>query len=216
MRGLGLGHDDIAAEIARRYRLRPREAYRLAQGWTQDEAAARFNARAAELGTDPDGQASMAANRLCEFEKWPDSQRRPSVYALIVLAIIYQTGVLSLLDLNDHENLPPRDRLTLLQSGQPAPASPSVLTPADTTPSSRHPGAAAPSSASGLPPVSAQGISISLACVPGRVVIEVTDPSPASGQDAAQPGDLAACAVTAREQPPGAETATCPSYGERA
>jgi hypothetical protein len=30
MRKLGMGYDEIAAELARRYRLRPRESYRLA------------------------------------------------------------------------------------------------------------------------------------------------------------------------------------------
>jgi hypothetical protein len=36
MRGLGFGHDEIAAELARRYRVRPRESYRLAHGWSCD------------------------------------------------------------------------------------------------------------------------------------------------------------------------------------
>ena len=43
MRGLGFRYDEIAAEIARRYRARPREAYRLAWGWTLEQAAARFS-----------------------------------------------------------------------------------------------------------------------------------------------------------------------------
>ena len=34
MGGLGFPYDEIAAEIGRRYRVRPREAYRLAWGWT--------------------------------------------------------------------------------------------------------------------------------------------------------------------------------------
>jgi hypothetical protein len=120
MRGLGLGHGQIAGEIARRYRLRPREAFRLAHGWTLGQAAAQFNARAADLGTDPGGLASLAGNRLCEYEKWSHSERRPSVYVLVMLAHIYQAGVLDLLDLADHEHLPPRNRLTLLQPGQTA------------------------------------------------------------------------------------------------
>jgi transcriptional regulator with XRE-family HTH domain len=114
MRGLGLGHRQIAGEIARRYRVRPREAYRLAHGWTLGQAAAQFNARAADLGTDPGGLASLAGNRLCEYEKWPHSERRPSVYVLVMLAHIYQARVLDLLDLADHEHLPPRDRLTMV------------------------------------------------------------------------------------------------------
>ena len=47
MRGLGFSTDEVAAEVGRRYRLRPREAYRLAWGWSLEQAAARFNERAA-------------------------------------------------------------------------------------------------------------------------------------------------------------------------
>ena len=47
MRGLGFNYDEIAAEVGRRYRARPREAYRLAWGWSLEQAAARFNDRAA-------------------------------------------------------------------------------------------------------------------------------------------------------------------------
>jgi transcriptional regulator with XRE-family HTH domain len=73
--------------------------------------------------------ASLAGNRLCEYEKWPHSERRPSVYVLVMLAHIYQAGVLDLLDLADHEHLPPRDRLTLLQPGQTAASEAGVSTP---------------------------------------------------------------------------------------
>ena len=105
MRGLGLGYGEIAGEIGRQYRVRPREAYRLAYGWTLGHAAARFNACAAELGTDPDGLASLAGNRLCEYEKWPYGERRPSVYVLVMLAVVYETGVLNLLDLADRKSV---------------------------------------------------------------------------------------------------------------
>jgi hypothetical protein len=40
MRGLGLGYREIAAELARRCRLRPRAAWREAYGWSLQEAAA--------------------------------------------------------------------------------------------------------------------------------------------------------------------------------
>jgi hypothetical protein len=58
MRGLGFGDDEIAAELSRRYRLRPRKAYRITHGWTLTQAAARLNARAAGEGTDPEARAS--------------------------------------------------------------------------------------------------------------------------------------------------------------
>jgi hypothetical protein len=46
MSGVGLSYDAIAREIARQYRSRPREAYRLAYGWTLMQTAAQFNALA--------------------------------------------------------------------------------------------------------------------------------------------------------------------------
>ena len=114
MRSLGFSNDEIAAEIGRRYRLRPREAYRLAQGWTLEQAAARFNERAAAQDADPEAGASLTGSRLSEFEHWPRSTRKPSVYVLFMLAGMYETGVLCLLDLADHESLPQQDRLVLL------------------------------------------------------------------------------------------------------
>jgi transcriptional regulator with XRE-family HTH domain len=115
MRALGLSHDEIAAEVSRRYQVRLRQAYRLAWGWTLDQAAARFNERAASEGTDPHGRASMTGPHLCEVEKWPDSSRKPSAYVLCLLACVYGTDVLCLLDLADHESLPQQDRLVLMR-----------------------------------------------------------------------------------------------------
>jgi transcriptional regulator with XRE-family HTH domain len=115
MRALGLSHDEIAAEVSRRYQVRLRQAYRLAWDWTLDQAAARFNERAASEGTDPQGRASMTGPHLCEVEKWPDSSRKPSAYVLCLLACVYETDVLCLLDLADHESLPQQDRLVLMR-----------------------------------------------------------------------------------------------------
>jgi hypothetical protein len=114
MRGLGFSYDEIAAEIGRRHRVRPRKAYRLARGWTLDHAAARFGALAAREGSDPEARASMTGPQLCEFEKWPHSTRKPPVHVLLMLAQMYETDVLCLLDLADHESLPQQDRLVLL------------------------------------------------------------------------------------------------------
>jgi len=119
MRGLGLGHDLIAAEMARRFRLRPRESYRLAWGWSLVQAASRFNALTATEGTDPQARASMTGSHLCEYEHWPSGGRKPSVYLLVMLAQLYETDVLSLLDLADHENLAPQDRITLIRRPVP-------------------------------------------------------------------------------------------------
>jgi hypothetical protein len=86
MRGLGFSYDEIAIEVTRRYPVRPRQAYRLAWGWTLDKVAERFNELAAREGTDPEGRAGMSSSHLCELERWPDSDRKPSVYVLCLLA----------------------------------------------------------------------------------------------------------------------------------
>ncbi|HUY49456.1 MAG TPA: hypothetical protein VMV92_27650 [Streptosporangiaceae bacterium] len=50
MRALGLGYGEIAAEFARRYRLRPRAAWREAYGWSLTEAARQINIHTAPGG----------------------------------------------------------------------------------------------------------------------------------------------------------------------
>jgi len=115
MRGLGFHTDEIAAEIARRYRIRPREAYRLAWGWTLGESTARFNEHAAAAEADPEARLGLSGSQLAEIEKWPRSMHKPPVSVLFMLAEIYQTDVLCLLDLADHESLPQPDRLVLLR-----------------------------------------------------------------------------------------------------
>jgi transcriptional regulator with XRE-family HTH domain len=124
MRGLGFGYDEIAAEVARRYRLRPREAYRLAWGWSLNHAAARFNALAARESTGPQAPAGMTGPHLGEHERWPDGGRKPPVSVLVLLAQIYQTDVLALLDLADHENLASADQRTLIRRLPPRGATP--------------------------------------------------------------------------------------------
>lgn len=173
MRRLGLGYDEIAAEMARRHRLRPRESYRLAWGWTLGHAAERFNALAAQEGTDPQALAGMTGPHLCEHERWPDGGRRPSVYVLLMLAKIYETDVLRLLDLADHESLDPKERLALVRPQRPRATGPlegKTVTLA---------GERAQADASGL--------SLSLPYVPRRLVIEISGPAASSDQDSAAP-----------------------------
>jgi hypothetical protein len=118
MRAMGLGYREIAAELARRYRFRPRAAWREAYGWSLKEAAAHINAHSGEVGLDPGGIAAMTAAHLCEHENWPGhgpepSGRRPTPYLLAVLAAVYGCTVPDLVDLADREHLPPADLLIL-------------------------------------------------------------------------------------------------------
>jgi transcriptional regulator with XRE-family HTH domain len=111
MRGRGFGHDEVAAEIGRRYRVRPREAYRLAWGWSLEEAAERVSDYSGGNGAG----VGLNGLRLSELEHWPQNGRKPSVQVLFMLAEIYQTDVPCLLDFADHESLPEQDLLVLLR-----------------------------------------------------------------------------------------------------
>src|ERR1700744_3600996 len=133
------GRDDaaIAAEFARRYRMRPRKAWRHAYGWTLKEAAARVNDLAAQAGLDPQSRAGMPAAHLGEYEDWPGegspgsgrepTGRKPTAYILSLLARAYTTTVPSLVDETDQAWLPPADRLVIpplaasLAAGHPPP-----------------------------------------------------------------------------------------------
>lgn len=63
MRGYGCTVGQIAAEMARRFNLRPRVAWRHALGWPQWKLAQRYNT--AHPG------ARLSDNRVSEFEAWP-------------------------------------------------------------------------------------------------------------------------------------------------
>jgi hypothetical protein len=124
MRALGMSRQQVAAEFSRRYRLRPRAAWRNAHGWSLTEAAKQINIYAAQAGLDGDGATvTMTAAHLCEHENWPgegprDAEhkptgRKPTPYLLSLLAAVYGCAIHDLLDLDDHRYLPPADRLTL-------------------------------------------------------------------------------------------------------
>jgi tetratricopeptide (TPR) repeat protein len=115
MRGLGMTYGEIAAEMARRYKLRPRAAWRIAWGWTLEEAAERYNT----LRDKGETQAltSLTGSRLSEWESWPFSSRKPSILSLCLLAEIYQAVTLDLLDFDDREKLSTAELLALDKSG---------------------------------------------------------------------------------------------------
>ncbi|WP_261555864.1 hypothetical protein [Frankia tisae] len=119
MRAAGMSQDEIAVEFARRYRLRPRAAHRVARGLSQTQAANQVNAHAARLGLDAAGSAPMTGPKLSELENWPlPLRRRPTPRILALLAEVYGTSVHSLLDLGDRENMPPADLMVISQVGK--------------------------------------------------------------------------------------------------
>ncbi|HEV2371777.1 MAG TPA: hypothetical protein VGS19_06365 [Streptosporangiaceae bacterium] len=126
MRAMGLDHRQIAVEFIRRYRLRPRAAWREAHGWSQKVAAERINAYAGTTGLDIDGTCTMRGPHLSEIESWPGegtepTGRRPKPYLLALLAAVYGCTVLELIDLADREHLPPGDLLILEKYSQNPP-----------------------------------------------------------------------------------------------
>ena len=135
MRSMGLGYRDIAAEFARRYKMRPRAAWREAYGWSLQDTADRINDFRGNTGLDPGGIAAMTAPHLSEYETWPGhrpepSGRRPTPYLLAVLAAVYDCAVTDLIDLADREHLRPADLLILDKYSQP-PARPARTTGQD-------------------------------------------------------------------------------------
>jgi hypothetical protein len=126
MRSLGFGYHQIAIELARRYRLRPRTAWREALGWTLKEAAERINTYAGQTGLDPDGTCPMSGSHLADAESWPGAGtrptgRRPRPYLFSLLAAVYGTTVQELTDLADREHLPPGELLILEKYSQNPP-----------------------------------------------------------------------------------------------
>jgi transcriptional regulator with XRE-family HTH domain/tetratricopeptide (TPR) repeat protein len=118
-------YDLVAQEMRQRWAFRPREAYRHAIGWSQDQVAAQFTEAAARLGNDRGPHSPMIGTRIGEYERWPHGGRRPSTYVLTVLASLYRTSVDRLLDYDDYRHLPDQDRTVLtalLSSGANAAA----------------------------------------------------------------------------------------------
>ncbi|MGI8450809.1 MAG: hypothetical protein ACR2MP_27245 [Streptosporangiaceae bacterium] len=118
MRELGMSHRQIAVEFARRYRLRPRAAWRNAYGWSLTEAAGQLSTYAARTGLDNGATVAMTAAHLCEHENWPGeghkpAGRRPTPYLLCLLAAVYGCTVHDLLGAADYEHIPAADRLIL-------------------------------------------------------------------------------------------------------
>ncbi|WP_322759540.1 helix-turn-helix transcriptional regulator [Frankia sp. Cr2] len=111
LRALGWSYRGIALEWQRRYRLNARVAFRLAHGWTQEEAARRWNARWSGEGPPKTGKS------FSYWEIWPGrGGRAPSTRTLARLAELYlcRPG-----DLLDGEDFGRRDTGRDELSGQP-------------------------------------------------------------------------------------------------
>ncbi|MGQ0776824.1 MAG: hypothetical protein ACT4NY_20805 [Pseudonocardiales bacterium] len=116
MRGLGCTVGQIAAEMSRRFLLRPRSAWRYALGWPQWKLAQEYNTR--------HPGAKLSESRISEFEAWPHGGSPPTLRYLVGLAATYGHGCTAaqLVDADDLERLNPADRC-LLTTGHPPDAS---------------------------------------------------------------------------------------------
>ncbi|MFF2094884.1 XRE family transcriptional regulator [Streptomyces sp. NPDC058202] len=114
MAAAGCTAADIAVEMRTRYRMRPREAWRHARGWTLQTAADRIT----QASSGHPGEAVAAdASLVGKWEKWPGpSARRPSTAVLMAMASAYDCRPADLLDLLDRQELPDADLRVLTQA----------------------------------------------------------------------------------------------------
>ncbi|MET7390517.1 XRE family transcriptional regulator [Streptomyces sp. NPDC005529] len=107
MSAAGCTTADIAVEMRTRFRMRPREAWRHARGWTLQTAADRITqASSGHLVEAVAADASLVG----KWEKWPGpSARRPSTAVLFAMATAYDCRPADLLDLHDRQELPDAD-----------------------------------------------------------------------------------------------------------
>ncbi|MFK0111621.1 helix-turn-helix transcriptional regulator [Streptomyces sp. NPDC091217] len=116
---------DIAVEMRTRFRMRPREAWRHAHGWTLQEAADRIT----QASTSGPGESIAAdASLVGKWEKWPGpSSRRPSLAVLFAMADALACRIEDLLDLEDRRALPEADlHLIVQRPSVPEPPAPPV------------------------------------------------------------------------------------------
>ncbi len=112
MRGYGCTMGQIAAELGRRFNLRPRLAWRYALGWSQWKLALEYNT--AHSG------ARLSDRRVSDHENWPHGGTPPSLRYLANLAATFGHNCTpaQLVDADDLAELPPADRC-LLTTGHP-------------------------------------------------------------------------------------------------
>ncbi|MCC5035100.1 XRE family transcriptional regulator [Streptomyces sp. WAC 00631] len=119
---------DIAVEMRSRWRMRPREAWRHAHGWTLQETADRINDLSSSR-PGPGGAVAADASLVGKWEKWPGpSSRRPSLTALLLIAEVFGCQVEDVIDLEDRRALPESD-VRILHRAAPAEASSTPTVP---------------------------------------------------------------------------------------
>ena len=129
----GCGFAEIVAEMRTRWRMRPREAWRHAHGWTLQQVADHLDTAAI---TRPGSALAADASLIGKWEKWPaPSGRRPTLRVLTLLADVYDCAAEELLDLEDRRQLPAAELRLLSRPQPPAEAMPQgTANPVDAPP----------------------------------------------------------------------------------
>ena len=81
MRSMRLGYRDIAAEFARRYKVRLRRARRETRGWSLQDTFKGINEFRGNAGLDPDGIAAITALPCQSVKTGPATARAGRVAA---------------------------------------------------------------------------------------------------------------------------------------
>ncbi|GGJ90408.1 hypothetical protein GCM10010123_20320 [Pilimelia anulata] len=105
----GYSPGEIARVFEAKAKARTRLALRWACGMTLQDVANVWNR------LDSSGRAPMTAQRVSDFERWPEGGRRPTVYALGMLARVYEVSLDRLLDAADYEALDDKQLFEMVQ-----------------------------------------------------------------------------------------------------
>src|SRR5690606_27254243 len=110
LRSAGCSHAQIAAEMSRRFGVRPRLAWRWAMDWTQWKLAMEY--QVANPG------ASLSSSKVSEYEAWPHGGVEPPLEYLAGLALTFghECAVADLVDAVDLTHLPPAVHLVIGQT----------------------------------------------------------------------------------------------------
>jgi hypothetical protein len=104
----GRTREQIAVAMCRKFHDRKRAAWRNAYGWNQQHVADLFNKKL----NDPDNP--ITGSRISDYERWPiSSQTKPTIPTLGILADIYDTTILNLVDEHDYPKMNRKERAYL-------------------------------------------------------------------------------------------------------
>jgi hypothetical protein len=116
MHDQGCPLEQIAAEMARHFGFRARQAWRHTHGFTQDDVATTYNRLL------DDDQAPMTGKRISDYEAWPHGGVKPTINTLAMLAKVWSTEISNLVDLDDRQAFSPQELITLDAYKTPPPA----------------------------------------------------------------------------------------------